>query len=68
MKETLTASSLRQLRSVTVTAGDKVQQFVEYNDGTVSISGKNGSLTSAQLEAGIQKAISAGYKVEIINA
>lgn len=68
MKETMFASSLRETRKVTITIGEKVQSFVEYNDGTVTIEGKNGSLTSAQLEAGIKKAQASGYKVEIVSA
>lgn len=68
MEETMTASSLRHVRVVKVTIGDKTQSFIEYSDGTVSISGKNGMFTSEQLEAGIKKAIAAGHNVEIINA
>jgi len=68
-KETIMETSkLRWTRKVTVTVGDKSQSFVEYNDGTVSISGKNGMYTSEQLDAGIAKATAAGHKVEIINA
>ena len=68
MKETMTASSLRQVRKVIVTVGDKSQGFIEYNDGSVMIDGKAGQLTSKQLEDGIAKATAAGHRVEIINA
>ena len=58
-------SHLIDVRVIKITAKGITRRFIESNDGEVRIDGAAGVMTSAQLDAGIEKAKAAGYDVAV---